>query len=61
LSVIWFKTTRPKLKRSDLCGFSALLDAADVAFEKSRNRTLGCHGTATFDGKALKLAGFVSV
>jgi len=27
----------------------------------ARNRRLGCHATATFDGKALKLAGFISV
>ena len=33
---------------------------ADCLIE-ARNRQLGCRATATFDGKALKLAGFVSV
>jgi predicted nucleic-acid-binding protein len=33
---------------------------ADCLIE-ARNRKLGCRVTATFDGKALKLAGFVSV
>jgi predicted nucleic-acid-binding protein len=33
---------------------------ADCLIE-ARNRKLGCRATATFDGKALKLAGFVSV
>jgi predicted nucleic-acid-binding protein len=27
----------------------------------ARNRRLGCRATATFDGKALKLAGFISL
>jgi len=35
-------------------------DFADCLIE-ARNRRLGCHGTATFDGKALKLPGFVSI
>jgi predicted nucleic-acid-binding protein len=35
-------------------------DFADCLIE-ARNRRLGCRATATFDGKALKLAGFVSV
>ena len=35
-------------------------DFADCLIE-ARNRNLGCRATATFDGKALKLAGFVSV
>jgi predicted nucleic-acid-binding protein len=35
-------------------------DFADCLIE-ARNRGLGCHGTATFDGKALKLPGFVSI
>ena len=35
-------------------------DFADCLIE-SRNRRLGCRATATFDGKALKLAGFVPV
>lgn len=33
---------------------------ADCLIE-SRNRRLGCRATATFDGKALKHAGFISV
>jgi predicted nucleic-acid-binding protein len=33
---------------------------ADCLIE-ARDRKLGCRATATFDGKALKLAGFVSV
>jgi predicted nucleic-acid-binding protein len=33
---------------------------ADCLIE-ARNRKLGCRATATFDGKALKLAGFVLV
>jgi predicted nucleic-acid-binding protein len=35
-------------------------DFSDCLIE-SRNRRLGCRATATFDGKALKLAGFVPV
>jgi predicted nucleic-acid-binding protein len=35
-------------------------DFADCLIE-ARNRRLGCEATATFDGKALKLAGFISV
>ncbi len=35
-------------------------DFADCLIE-SRNRKLGCRATATFDGRALKLAGFISV
>jgi len=35
-------------------------DFADCLIE-ARNRSLGCHGTATFDGKALSPPGFVSV
>src|SRR5271169_7095394 len=35
-------------------------DFADCLIE-ARNRSLGCRATATFDGKALKLAGFVSL
>ena len=34
-------------------------DFADCLIE-SRNRRLGCRATATFDGRALKLAGFIS-
>jgi predicted nucleic-acid-binding protein len=35
-------------------------DFADCLIE-ARNRRLGCYATATFDGKALKLAGFISL
>jgi predicted nucleic-acid-binding protein len=35
-------------------------DFADCLIE-SRNRKLGCRATATFGGRALKLAGFISV
>ena len=35
-------------------------DFADCLIE-ARNRRLGCQAMATFDGKALKLAGFISV
>ena len=37
--------------------------AADFAYclIEVRNRRLGCRATATFDGRALKLAGFISV
>ena len=35
-------------------------DFADCLIE-ARNRRLGCRATATFDGKALKLAGFISL
>jgi len=35
-------------------------DFADCLIE-ARNRRLDCRGTATFDGKALKLSGFVSI
>jgi predicted nucleic-acid-binding protein len=35
-------------------------DFADCLIE-ARNRRLGCRATATFDAKALKLAGFISV
>ena len=36
------------------------VDFADCLIE-ARNRRLGCHATATFDSKALKLAGFISL
>jgi predicted nucleic-acid-binding protein len=38
----------------------SVADFADRLIE-ARNRSLGCRATATFDGRALKLAGFVSV
>jgi predicted nucleic-acid-binding protein len=86
LETEWVLRSRYNLAKQEIyAGFSALLDAADLAFEdeasiegalyswkdsvaefadcliESRNRTLGCQGTATFDGNALKLAGFVTV
>jgi predicted nucleic-acid-binding protein len=36
------------------------VDFADCLIE-ARNRRLGCRATATFDSKAAKLAGFISV
>lgn len=38
----------------------SVVDFADCLIE-ARNRRLGCQATATFDARALKLAGFVSV
>jgi predicted nucleic-acid-binding protein len=35
-------------------------DFADCLIE-ARNRRLGCRATATFDGRALKVSGFISV
>jgi predicted nucleic-acid-binding protein len=86
LEVEWVLRSRYGLPKADiLAAFSALLDAADLAFEdetsveyalytwkdsaadfadcliEARNRRLGCRATATFDGKALKVAGFISL
>jgi predicted nucleic-acid-binding protein len=86
LEVEWVLRSRYGLSKADiLAAFSALLDAADLAFEdetsveyalytwkdsaadfadcliEARNRRLGCRATATFDGKALKVAGFISL
>ena len=86
LEIEWVLRSRYGLSKVEiLAAFSALLEAADLAFEdetsveyalyswkdsgadfadcliEARNRRLGCRATATFDGKALKLAGFVSV
>jgi predicted nucleic-acid-binding protein len=86
LEIEWVLRSRYGLSKAEiLAAFSALLDAADLAFEdetsveyalyswkdsaadfadcliEARNRRLGCRATATFDGKALKLAGFISV
>jgi|ERR1035438_1908222 predicted nucleic-acid-binding protein len=86
LETEWVLRSRYDLAKAEIySAFSALLDAADIAFEdeasiegalyswsnsaagftdsliEARNRRLGCDGTATFDGKALKLPGFVSV
>jgi len=86
LEIEWVLRSRYGLSKAEiLAAFSALLDAADLAFEdetsveyalyswkdsaadfadcliEARNRRLGCRATATFDRKALKLAGFISV
>ena len=86
LEVEWVLRSRYGLSKADiLAAFSALLDAADLAFEdetsveyalyswkdsaadfadcliEARNRRSGCRATATFDGKALKVAGFISL
>jgi predicted nucleic-acid-binding protein len=84
LETEWVLRSRYELAKPDIVvAFSALLDAAELAFEdepsieqaiyswkdsaaefadcliEARNRRLGCRATATFDGKALKLAGFI--
>ena len=84
LETEWVLRSRYELAKPDIvAAFSALLDAAELAFEdepsiehaiyswkdsaaefadcliEARNRRLGCRATATFDGKALKLAGFI--
>ena len=86
LEIEWVLRSRYGLSKAEiLATFSALLDAADLAFEdetsieyalyswkdsaadfadcliEARNRRLGCRATATFDGKALKLDGFISL
>jgi predicted nucleic-acid-binding protein len=85
LEIEWVLRSRYELSKAEILAvLSALLDAADLAFEdetsveyalyswkdsavdfadcliEARNRRLGCRATATFDGKALKLAGFIS-
>jgi predicted nucleic-acid-binding protein len=50
----------PSIERAVYSWKDAAADFADCLIE-ARNRRLGCRATATFDGKALKLAGFVSV
>jgi predicted nucleic-acid-binding protein len=84
LETEWVLRSRYELAKPDIAvAFSALLDAAELAFEdepsieraiyswkdsaaefadcliEARNRRLGCRATATFDRKALKLAGFI--
>jgi predicted nucleic-acid-binding protein len=86
LEIEWVLRSSYGLPKAEiLAAFSALLAAADLAFEdetsveyalyswknsaadfadcliEAHNRRLGCRATATFDGKALKLAGFVSL
>jgi predicted nucleic-acid-binding protein len=50
----------PSIERALYSWKNSAADFADCLIE-ARNRRLGCRATATFDGKALKLAGFVSV
>ena len=86
LEIEWVLRSRYGLSKLEiLAALSALLDAADLAFEdetsveyalyswkdsaadfadcliEARNRRSGCRATATFDGKALKVAGFISL
>jgi predicted nucleic-acid-binding protein len=86
LETEWVLRSRYDLAKSQIvAAFSALLDAADLAFEDepsvehaiyswkdapadfadcliaARNHRLGCRATATFDTRALKLAGFIAV
>jgi hypothetical protein len=48
------------LNASSIPGKDSGADFADCLVE-ARNRRLGCRATATFDGKALKLPGFISL
>jgi predicted nucleic-acid-binding protein len=50
----------PSIERAVYSWKDSAADFADCLIE-ARNRGLGCRATATFDAKALKLAGFVSV
>ena len=50
----------PSVERGIYTWKDSSADFADCLIE-ARNRQLGCDATATFDTKALKLAGFVSV
>ena len=50
----------PSIERALYSWKDSAADFADCLIE-ARNRRLGCRATATFDSKALKLAGFVSV
>jgi predicted nucleic-acid-binding protein len=50
----------PSFERAVYSWKDSAADFADCLIE-AHNRQLGCHATATFNGKALKLAGFVSV
>lgn len=61
LATEWVRRSLYELSKAEIVSaFSALLDVADCLVE-ARNRRLGCEATATFDSKALKLAGFASV
>ena len=86
LETEWVLRSRYSVSKTDMLStWSALLDAADVAFEdeacleeclylwkdsnadfadcliSARYRRLGCSATATFDSRALKLPGVVTV
>jgi predicted nucleic-acid-binding protein len=71
LEIEWVLRSRYGLLKAEiLAAFFPMLETADLTFEdetsadcliEARHRRLGCHATATFDGKALKLAGFISV
>jgi predicted nucleic-acid-binding protein len=86
LELEWVLRSRYELTKAEiLAALSALLEAADLAFEdetsvehalytwkdsaadfadcliEAHNRRLGCSATATFDSKALKLVGFISL
>ena len=50
----------PSIERALYSWKDSAADFADCLIE-AHNRRLGCRATATFDSKALKLAGFVSV
>ena len=50
----------PSIERAVYSWKDSAADFADCLIE-AHNRRLGCRATATFDGKALKLAGFISV
>ena len=50
----------PSIERAVYSWKDSAADFADC-LTAARNHRLGCRATATFDGKALKLAGFVSV
>lgn len=50
----------PSFERAVYSWKDSAADFADCLIE-ARNRQIGCRATATFDGNALKLAGFVPV
>jgi predicted nucleic-acid-binding protein len=55
-----FFEDEPSVERAVYSWKDSSADFADCLIE-ARNRSLGCRATATFDGGALKLAGFVPV
>jgi predicted nucleic-acid-binding protein len=50
----------PSVENAVYCWKDSAADFADCLIE-ARNRRLGCRATATFDSRALKLPGFISV